>query len=82
MALFNYENTSYFKRKEINLLSIKDNFKLDGSIESKVIAFAFSLCAEIERKLISERTKESLNRLKNEGVKPPFSYLLCYHYMY
>lgn len=47
--------------------TIKDRFKLGDDIESKVIAFAFGLSAEIERKLISQRTKESLCRLKAEG---------------
>lgn len=53
--------------KGVKVITIKDNFKLGDNIESKVIAFAFSLSAEIERQLISQRTKEALNRLKNEG---------------
>jgi len=36
-------------------------------IQSKVLAFAFGLSAEIERNLISQRTKEALARLKYEG---------------
>lgn len=36
-------------------------------IQSKVLAFAFGLSAEIERNLISQRTKEALARLKKEG---------------
>ena len=55
--------------KEIKIISIKDGFKLEDDISSKVLAFAFGLSAEIERKLISQRTKEALNRLKNKGVK-------------
>ena len=37
-------------------------------IQSKVLAFAFGLSAEIERNLISQRTKEALARKKAEGV--------------
>lgn len=47
----------------------KENFQLDDSINSKVLAFAFSLAAEIERKMISSRTREALARLKSEGKK-------------
>lgn len=49
--------------------SIKDNFELSDSLQSKIIAFAFSLAAEIERNLISERTKEALAAKKAEGIK-------------
>lgn len=47
--------------------TIKDNYKLGTDIQSKVLAFAFGLSAEIERNLISSRTKEALARLRNEG---------------
>lgn len=53
--------------KEVKVITIKDNFILGDNIESKVIAFAFSLSAEIERQLISQRTKEALARLRQEG---------------
>lgn len=49
--------------------TIKDNFRLGTDIQSKVLAFAFSLSAEIERNLISQRTKEALSRLKASGKK-------------
>lgn len=49
------------------LITIKENFKLDNTINSKVISFAFGLVAEIERNLISQRVTESLLRLKAEG---------------
>ena len=55
--------------KNILVFTIKDNFHLGDDIESKVLAFAFSLSAEIERKLISQRTKEALERIKKEGKK-------------
>ena len=47
--------------------TIKDNYRLGKTIESKVLAFAFGLSAEIERDLISQRTTEALKRLQNEG---------------
>ena len=49
--------------------TIKENYELGNNINSKVLAFAFSLSAEIERQLISQRTKEALARKKSEGVK-------------
>lgn len=49
--------------------TIKDNYRLGDDITSKVLAFAFGLSAEIERKLISQRTKEALARKKSEGVQ-------------
>lgn len=54
--------------KEAKVWTIKDNYRLGDDIQSKVLAFAFGLSAEIERNLISQRTKEALARLKNEGV--------------
>ena len=47
--------------------TIKDNYRLGADITSKVLAFAFGLSAEIERNLISQRTKEALARLQAEG---------------
>ena len=52
---------------EVQVLTIKDNYRLGADIQSKVLAFAFGLSAEIERNLISQRTKEALLRLKSEG---------------
>lgn len=47
--------------------TIKDNYRLGTDIQSKVLAFAFGLSAEIERSMISQRTKRCLDRLKAEG---------------
>lgn len=55
--------------KGCRVWTIKDGYRLGDDIQSKVLAFAFSLSAEIERNLISERTKEALDRRKAEGVK-------------
>lgn len=49
--------------------TIKDNYRLGADITSKVLAFAFGLSAEIERNLISQRTKEALARVKAEGKR-------------
>lgn len=54
--------------KEIMVWTIKDNYRLGSDINSKVLAFAFGLSAEIERNLISQRTKEALARKRAEGV--------------
>lgn len=51
----------------IKVWTIKDNYRLGNDISSKVLAFAFGLSAEIERNLISQRTKEALARKKAEG---------------
>lgn len=55
--------------KNCQVITLKENYHLGADIQSKVLAFAFSLAGEIERQLISQRTKESLKRLKNEGKK-------------
>lgn len=49
--------------------SIKDGYRLGDDVSSKVLAFAFALSAEIERNLISQRTKEALARRAAEGVR-------------
>jgi len=53
--------------KDCKVWTVKDNYRLGDDIQSKVLAFAFGLAAEIERNLISQRTKEALARLKSEG---------------
>jgi DNA invertase Pin-like site-specific DNA recombinase len=54
-------------KRGIRVWTIKDGYRLGDDIQSKVLAFAFSLSAEIERNLISQRTKEALARCKAEG---------------
>lgn len=53
--------------KECQIWTLKENYRLGADIQSKVFAFAFSLASEIERQLISDRTRNSLQRLKDEG---------------
>ena len=55
--------------KDAKVHAIKEKYELGNNISSKVLAFAFSLSAEIERQLISQRTKEALARKKSEGMK-------------
>ena len=56
-------------KNEIQVWTIKDNYRLGSDLSSKVLAFAFGLSAEIERNLISQRTKEALARKKAERVR-------------
>lgn len=52
----------------INVWTVKNEYRLGNNMQSKVLAFAFGIAAEIERDLISQRTKEALSRKKSEGV--------------
>ena len=54
--------------RDVEVWTIKDNYRLGSDVSSKVLAVAFGLSAEIERNLISQRTKEALARKKAEGV--------------
>lgn len=54
--------------KGIHVYALKGNWKLDDSIQSKIVAMAFSMAAEIERELISKRTKEALAARKKRGL--------------
>ena len=55
--------------KGINLYAVKGEWRLDGSMQSKIIAMAFAMAAEIERDLISQRTREALRVKKAAGMK-------------
>jgi len=54
--------------RNIQVWTIKDNYRLGNDISSKVLAFAFGLSSEIERNLIAQRTKEALARKRAEGM--------------
>jgi len=54
--------------RDISVWTIKENYRLGNDISSKVLAFAFSMSAEIERQLISQRITEALKRKKADGV--------------
>lgn len=55
--------------KNCQIWTIKENYRLGNDIQSKIMAFAFGLAAEIERNLISQRTKSSLDNLRASGKK-------------
>jgi len=63
MSILNHLMTN-----DVRIWTIKDNYRLGDNIQSKVLAFAFGLSAEIERDLISQRTKEALARKRAEGI--------------
>ena len=55
--------------KGVSLYTTKEKYHFDDSINSKVLCFAFGLVAEIERNLISMRTKEALALRRAEGKR-------------
>lgn len=57
----------YCMNKGVHVWTVKDQYRLGDDIQSKVLAFAFGLAAEIERNLISQRTRDALARLAKEG---------------
>ena len=61
------EFLSILLRKGVELHVVKNKQVLKDDLQSKVFAMAFSIASEIERKLISQRTKEALQRRKAEG---------------
>jgi DNA invertase Pin-like site-specific DNA recombinase len=63
------EMLSRLTKRGIKVHALKGRYRLDDGIQSKVLAFAFALASEIERDLISQRTKESLARRKEAGQK-------------
>ena len=65
----------YCLNKNCQVWTIKENYRLGNDIQSKVMAFAFGLSAEIERNLISQRTKASLESVRATGKRlgRPFS---------
>lgn len=63
------EILSIASQRGINVFAVKGGWRLDGSIQSKIIAMAFSMASEIERDLISKRTKEALQAKKQSGMK-------------
>ena len=56
-------------QRDIRVWTVKDNYRLGDDIPSKVLAFALGISAEIERNLISQRTREALARRRAEGLR-------------
>lgn len=63
------EILSIATQKDIHVYAIKGNWRLDGTLQSKIVTMAFSMAAVIERELISARTKEALRARKATGAK-------------
>lgn len=63
------EVLSVAMEKKVNVYAVKGNWQLDNSLQSKIMAMVFSMASEIERELISQRTKEALRIKKAQGVK-------------
>ena len=57
----------FLLEKNVKVIAIKEGYELGDNIQSKVLAFAFGLSAEIERTLLSERTKQGLERARKQG---------------
>lgn len=55
--------------KETKVLTVKERYELGNNINSQILAFAFGLSAQIERDLISQRTKEALAMRKLAGKR-------------
>jgi DNA invertase Pin-like site-specific DNA recombinase len=62
------EILSVATEKGIKVYAVKGNWQLDGSLQSKVVAMAFAIAAEIERDLISRHTTEALAARKRDGM--------------
>ncbi len=58
-----------FLEKNVKVIAIKEGYELGDNIQSKVLAFAFGLSAEVERNLLSERTKLGIERARKLGKK-------------
>jgi DNA invertase Pin-like site-specific DNA recombinase len=63
------EILSIARQKGICIYAVKGGWELNGTIQSKVMAMAFSIASEIERDLISKKTKEALKARKAQGIK-------------
>ena len=59
----------YCMKNEIKVITVKDGYELGDNIQSKVLAFAFGLSAEIEREMIKRRTSEGRARFVAAGGK-------------
>src|SRR5206468_5694263 len=59
----------YVTSRLYNIYAVKGDWQLNNSIQSKIIAMAFSMASEIERDLISKRTREALQVKKQNGMK-------------
>lgn len=54
--------------KKVTLYCLKEGYTFEDNVDSKTLAFTFGLVSEIESKLISTRTRESLEISRNKGT--------------
>lgn len=64
-----FELLKIMSERGVSLITIKDNFELNNTIQSKVLAFCFGLSSEIEKSMISQKTKQALDKKRADGVK-------------
>src|SRR5215469_2241546 len=62
------EILSLAMQKGVRVYAVKGNWQLNNSIQSKIVAMAFAMAAEIERDLISQRTIEALQARRQQGM--------------
>lgn len=62
-----FSTITYFIERGVTVIAVKQNFKFGDDIQSQVVAFAFGMASQIERDLISSRTREALARRRAEG---------------
>lgn len=65
--------------KGTQVWTLKENYRLGSDLQSKVLAFAFTISGEIERQMISDRTRQALKRLRDEGKHLGRPYGFSYH---
>ena len=63
------EMLSVLKEKQVDVYDIKNNWQLNGSLQSEVMAFCFSIAARIERDLLIQRCSEGRKAAMARGVK-------------
>jgi len=63
------EMLQVLKEKEVDVFDVKNGWELNGSLQSEVLAFAFSIAARIERDLLISRTAEGRKLAKARGVR-------------
>jgi DNA invertase Pin-like site-specific DNA recombinase len=68
-----FDIISMLKKRNVRCVAIKNNFDMNpndsNDIITSVIIFAFGLSAQIERQLISERTKQGLAVARAKGKR-------------
>jgi len=63
------EIIEHCRSKNIKIYAVKGNWALEDSMQSKILSMFLGMASEIERDLISSRTREALRARKKAGVK-------------